>query len=131
MLPPPEAVWHLSRTEVQPTLSFRARDFNPEHSHKRYTPWSVFQDGRMSSIYTLAQQPQRRMYKIFGDHASNHTPTSLILPSTAATGPKCVAWIVQSSTRPPASPRADLQEGTTISQRRGKRGALLIQTHFQ
>ena len=29
----------------------------PEHSHKRYTPWSVFQDGSIGFVYTQRYQP--------------------------------------------------------------------------
>ena len=47
-----------------------------EHLHKRYTPWSVFQDGSMGFVYT-------QRYRLFlqksrchqGSCRSNHTPT--------------------------------------------------------
>ena len=35
---------------LRPLLSFRARGFNPGHSHTCQTPWSVFQDGLIRGI---------------------------------------------------------------------------------
>ena len=51
-----------------------------EHSHKRYTPWSVFQDGSIGFIYTQRNQPFSRNHDVFRDHAE--TITHLPPPST-------------------------------------------------
>ena len=52
----------------------------PEHSHKRYTPWSVFQDGSMGFVYTRRYRPFLQNPGAIGDQAEaiTHLPS----PST-------------------------------------------------
>jgi len=68
-----ETDWHHSKEKSLPTLSLRIRDFNPEYLHKRYTPWSVFQDGPMRLVYTQKHStPYRNPPSIQGSCKQSH-----------------------------------------------------------
>ena len=64
MLQPPKERFGISTKQALSSLSLRVRDCNLKHLHKRYTPWFVFQDERISSIYTVRhsreQAPQSK-----------------------------------------------------------------------
>ena len=58
-----------------------------EHLHKRYTPWSVFQDGSMGFVYTQRHRPFLQNPGAIGDHAEaiTHLPS----PSTCEDSNQC------------------------------------------
>ena len=98
MLPLPKQ-FDISAKQASPSLSFRVGDCNLEHLHKRYTPWSVFQDGRMNSIYTQVQPNRPQQCQVFGDHASNHTPTTMTIGCNDCEEPRYWAYIKYSSNK--------------------------------